>query len=92
MSGGSLDARHLRAFSHGELFAGTVMLVAAFAVILKSGFVVAGWRRWMEVPAPLLVAVLPVALSWAQINAVLAPRPSLPRFSVTGCTFLGHPI
>lgn len=57
MSGSRLAGRYLLAVARGELWAGAVMFVAAFEVISKSGFVVAGWWTWVQVPALLIVAV-----------------------------------
>lgn len=57
MSGSRLAGRYLLAVARGELWAGAVMFVAAFEVISRSGFTVAGWWTWVQVPALLIVAV-----------------------------------
>jgi SSS family solute:Na+ symporter len=57
MSGSRLGGRYLLAVARGEMWAGAVMFVAAFEVIGKSGFTVAGWWTWIQVPALLIVAV-----------------------------------
>lgn len=57
LSGGRVAGRYLLAVAGGEMQAGAVVFVAAFEVIGKSGFTIAGWWYWISVPISIIVGI-----------------------------------